>query len=482
MAQLQLAFDQDEFLNFGIDEPLLYHDAERSGFTALLSPSSNPRQRAVRLHELPAVLEQERRSGHDLYIAQNEFFKPNRLVVNCSRLTSCYVDLDTYKLDSLYGQPAEALTDRLLRQCDDLQMPPPSIIVYSGRGLQAKWILERPVPRGALPRWQALQAELGRRLLPLGADVRALDASRVLRLVGSVNSRSGDIVRVMHLQRVPTYGATIGSAGVAVYAFDSFFDEMLPITRQELAEKRAELVDCAARAENIPAPLSKSQKPKQRQLQVVESGRHGTARRIIPSELAWDRLADLRKLSELRHADKGIPSGQRNLFVFLGACFLATALVAPRFRAEVRELAREFAPTWTSQELESCISSVQGRLEAAAKGETINYLGQPVDPRYRFRNSTLLDWLGVSDSEMRHMRTIVSRDESQRRDRERKTAARRAAGRPSLQDLRESRSGIKTQAQDLRSQGMSWREIAKTLGISQTSARRHCAKPGDTHR
>lgn len=261
MAQLQLAFDKDEFLNFGIDEPLLYHDAQRSGFTALLSPSSNPRQRAVRLHELPAVLEQERRSGHDMYIAQNEFFKPNRLVVNCSRLTSCFVDIDTYKLDSLYGQPAEALADRLLRQCDDAQIPPPSIIVYSGRGLQAKWLLERPVPRSALPRWQALQAELGRCLLPMGADLRALDASRVLRLVGSVNSRSGDVVRVVHLQRTPTCGATIGSAGVAVYPFDSLSDDMLPLTRQELSEQRAELVGYTERTELVPASIPKGHKP-----------------------------------------------------------------------------------------------------------------------------------------------------------------------------------------------------------------------------
>ena len=58
-----------------------------------------PRQIAVRLHELPSVLRDQRLHNRDLYIAQNEFFRPNRRVVNCSRLTTCYVDLDTYKLD-----------------------------------------------------------------------------------------------------------------------------------------------------------------------------------------------------------------------------------------------------------------------------------------------------------------------------------------------------------------------------------------------
>lgn len=476
MAQLQLALAHDKLFDAAVDEPLLYHDTERSGFTALLRPGGTPRQLAVRLRELPAALRDQRLHNCDLYIAQNEFFRPNRRVVNCSRLTSCYVDLDTYKLDTLYGQPVEALTDRLLRQCDDAHIPPPSIVVYSGRGLQAKWLLERPVPTRALPRWQALQTELGRRLKPIGADLRALDASRVLRLVGSVNSRSGDVVRVVHLQRVPMFGGAVGSAGVVVYPFDCFFDDVLPLTRHELAAQRSEIAERIEYDKLVGPALPEPYKPVRR-LQLVESGRLTTARRIIPSELAWDRLADLRRLAELRHGGGGLPSGQRNLFVFLGACFLASALVAPRFRSEVLELAKEFAPTWSAQELASCISSVHRRLEAAAKGETVEFMGQPVDPRYRFKNCTLVDLLGISPSEMKHMQAILSADEARERDRERKQAERRSKGSVSRAEYVQARADKAQAARALRAEGRTLAEIAQTLGIGRTSASRYCSRP-----
>lgn len=476
MAQLQLALAGCELFDVAVDEPLLYHDTTRSGFTALLHPSGTPRQQAIRLSELPKALRQERSRGCDLYIAQNEFFKPNRQVVNCSRLTSCYVDLDTYKLESLYGQPAEALADRLLRQCEDARLPPPSIIVYSGRGLQAKWLLERPVPRGALPRWQALQNELGRRLEPLGADFRALDASRVLRLVGSVNSRSGAVVRVVHLQRTATHGGAIGTAGVAVYPFDTFFDETLPLTRRALEEQRAEIEEFQALTNRARASVGEGKKREHPRLRLVTAKGAAGGQRILPSQLAWDRLSDLRKLAELRHGSgEGLPSGQRNLFVFLGACFLASACVAPRFREEIRALGREFSPAWSQQELAACISAVDKRIAAAARGETVEFRGRAVDARYRFRNSTLVEWLCVKDDEMPSMQTIISHEESLRRDRARKENSRRVAGRPRLCELREGRAALKVQAQQLRSQGHSWNAIAGALGISKTSARRHCA-------
>ncbi|QTZ89689.1 hypothetical protein GQ627_0ndm00273 (plasmid) [Klebsiella pneumoniae] len=37
------------------------------------------------------------------------------------------------------------------------------------------------------------------RLLPLGADRQAKDASRVLRMVDTVNQKSGEICRVVHV-------------------------------------------------------------------------------------------------------------------------------------------------------------------------------------------------------------------------------------------------------------------------------------------
>lgn len=477
MTQLALALARAAPFVDQLDEPYLYHDIERPGFTAFVTPGGDQRQISLPLNQLPVYLRKLQVGRVDAYIAQNEFFRRNRRAVNCWRLTSCYVDLDTYKLDSLYGRPAEALTDKLLRVCDDTQIPPPSIVIYSGRGLQAKWLLETPVPRSAMPRWNLVQRLLGACLAGMGADLKALDASRVLRLVGSVNSKSGETVRIVHKTCTPTLGGILGPAGVVVYDFDTLANEMMPLSREQLALRRAEV---AAHCGHDIARQNELRRRRQsvRDSLVVVSGESPssvTAQRLVPSKLAWDRLGDLRKLAELRNGQLGMPSKQRNTFVFLGACFLASALVAPAFRAEVRELAREFAPTWTPAQVQHCISPTLSRLEAATRGEKVEFQGRQVDPRYRFSNKTLVDWLGITDEEMPQMTTILSDVEARRRDAARHELARRKKGiRP-----RAVYCGQKDEkaemARVLRQAGKSLREIAREMGIGHASVSRYCA-------
>lgn len=476
MTQLALALAPATLCVDQLDEPYLYHDVRRPGFTAFVTPGGDQRQISLSLNQLPACLRKLQAGQVDAYIAQNEFFRPNRRAVNCWRLTSCYVDLDTYKLDSLYGRPAEALTDKLLRVCDDIQIPPPSIIIYSGRGLQAKWLLETPVPRSAMPRWSLVQRLLGACLAGMGADLKALDASRVLRLVGSVNSKSGEVVRIVHKTCTPTLGSTLGPSGVVVYDFDTLANELMPLSREQLAQRRLKVA--SEREHEVARQQQLRRRQAVRDSLVVVSGESPsavTAQRLVPSKLAWDRLGDLRKLAELRNGQQGMPSKQRNTFVFLGACFLASALVAPAFRAEVRELAREFAPTWTPAEVQHCISPALSRLEAATRGEKVEFQGRQVDPRYRFSNKTLVDWLGITDEEMPQMTTILSDVEARRRDATRHELARRKKGIKPRAVYCGAKDEKAEMARVLRQAGKSLREIAREMGIGHASVSRYCA-------
>ncbi len=478
MSQLALAFAPAAPFVDQLDEPYLYHDIRRPGFTAFFTPGQTVRQTSVRLSDLPRMLTGMQSGNANVYIAQNEFFRPNRRAVNCWRMTSCYVDLDTYKLEHLYGSPPEALTDKLLRVCEDAAVPPPSVVVYSGRGLQAKWLLAAPVPRQAMPRWYLVQKMLATSLEGMGADYRALDASRVLRLVGTVNGRSGDTVRVVYEGRTPTMGASLGFAGLVVYDFDELATQMAPYSRDELAEKRADAL--ALRQQDIDADLAARRRRAARRNLVALPGKanpNNTARRLVPSQLAWDRLDDLRTLAALRHAQGGLPTGERNTFVFLGACFLASAVIAPKFMGEVWELAREFAPTWTPQEVNNCVSAVKKRVELAARGESVEYLGKAVDPRYRFANDTLLQWLSITSSEMAQLRTILSHDEAKRRDRVRHELKRRAAGAVPRADYLAAADNRRQRARQLRDSGLSLSQIAQELGIDRSTVSRYCKPP-----
>lgn len=455
-----------------VPEPMLYHDPSRRGFTAIFRYGKRSRQFPFPLSELPRVLQEQRFGDVDVYIAQNEFSRPNRKAENLRWLVGCYVDLDTYKQFTCAVAP-EHQVERLLMFCDDNQIPRPSVVVYSGRGLQAKWIFERPVPSRVLPRWNALQRELGSRLLEMGADLRALDASRVLRLVGTINSRSGERVRVVHTQRTPACGGTIGPHRIVVYPFDTLFKEVMPIDRTEIENARKR------RSGKRSTSREKARADDHRSTSQEATGRASTRRGLNQEQLAQDRLDDLRLLAKLRGFETGLPSGHRDSFVFLSACFLASMRVKGNLLENLHALAKEFAPTWSPAEFESCVTSVISRIEAARRGELVEYRGRSVDPRYRFRNSTLIDWLEISPEEQHRLKTIVSDDERRRRDRERKERSRRVHGKAPRADYLNEVRKKEALALRLRMSGKSYSEIATEIGISRSTARRYCRAAND---
>lgn len=453
-----------------IAEPFHYHDPGRPGFVALLAPSGGrKRQEIVRVAELAEAV--ERYSGQtDVWISQGEFRKPNRRVVNLWRMALAFADLDVYKSPRFGALATEAQVDALLRYCDDNGVSQPSLVVFSGRGLQAKWLFTQPIPRRALPRWTLVQRTLNERLLEFGADANALDASRVLRLVDTVNSRSNETVRVVYAATTPTDGAELLATGVIGYDFDVFADTLLPLTREALTELRK-----ARAAERDAREAARASR-----LVCIEGGlsrrtaRPASRRALIPSQLAWDRLEDLRTLAKLRGFERGLPSGQRDLFVFLAACFLADARVAPDLWGEVAAVAKEFAPGWSEGEVRSCVASVFARAEEAARGETVEFNGRDFNPRYRWKNETLLEWLSIEPHEEAQLKTIIGRNERQRRNTAQHLWTRRYSGAVPREVYLAEATKRREQARGYRAAGWSQRAIAVKLGVSVGAVANYC--------
>lgn len=292
-----------------LSEPLLYHDPARTGFTSRFLAGRPPRQASFALRELPDRPAAAQPAMKDAYIAQNEFFKPDRRLSSLSHLTSFYVDIDTYKLPKLQPLPPERLAELVLQACARAGVPEPTVIAYSGRGLQIKWVLTTPVPARALPRWKALRSHLCACLETLNADTNALDAARVLRLVGSINSKSGEVVRIVHLAYAPSLLARLRADGVVTYDFETFADAVLPLSRAELDAARTERqAQLEQQARDREAAACRRQAMRDR-LVMLDGGRaapsdktrHGI-RRLVASELAMPRLGDLRRLAALRLA------------------------------------------------------------------------------------------------------------------------------------------------------------------------------------
>lgn len=391
-----------------IDEAQLYHDAQRPGFFSILQTiHSVKRQRSYKLIEMPKVFDLLDRT-RDSWMSQAEFFMPNRRVVNLWRVGLLFVDIDSYNVPGLESQPIDFLVGALLFYCDDLNIPAPSIVIFSGRGLQVKWLLDRPLPSAALPRWNACQRVLVDKLRHLGADPQAKDASRVLRLVQTTNSKNGEVCRIVHI--------TEENAKPIKYSFDYLCDMLLPFTREQIAQMRAtRKEEKAVRQANYEA----------KQLHVVEGTNRTGLKGFSGRQLAWHRLEDLRRLAELRG---GYKTGERmhHLFWQLNFLLLSGATNQNQMWHEAAALARGIDSHWGYRTDE--LSTLYQKAKKYEAGQQVEFNGKKYPPLYTPRNDTLINLFCITDDEQRKLRTIISRDIARERDAARDTARRRKAG------------------------------------------------------
>lgn len=113
-------------------------------------------------------------------------------------LTTCYIDLDCYKLGLTVGQ--------CLGWCVDAQdkgvIPPVSLYMRSGKGLWAFWMLHEDSaddeirnPVRAWPEkistYRRIERQLLRMFADVGSDAKAVDPARITRVPGSLHRGSG---------------------------------------------------------------------------------------------------------------------------------------------------------------------------------------------------------------------------------------------------------------------------------------------------
>ena len=331
----------------------------------------------------------------DVYLSQNRFFGWRRAIACLAQLDALFIDLDYYSLAPGIGhlRPGYVLSVALA-QLDESRIPAPTIAISTGRGIALIW-MHSAVPRGALSRWQACQREVYHALSDLGADSRALDAARVLRLIGTENSKSGTLVMPL---------TDMGH----VWDFDALADEILPLKRAELERLRAERATAWMRR-RARSPMSLPSK-------------------FTHMTLAEGRLTDLQRLLHYRFMGV-LPAGQRDEWMFCAAVNMAYLTGADTLPRELAALAREVAG-WDEGETKARMSAVQRRSKLAALDQRITYRGMDVDLRYRLRNDTIIERLRITEEEMRgaKLHHLVNKDMKREHERSRGERRRRAAG------------------------------------------------------
>ena len=383
---------------------------------------------------------------NDVYLSLNRFYGSRKRL---AKLSALYSDLDYYNVSELAHMPPEGIFTLALESLEQAKIPHPSLAMSTGRGLALVWRHE-PEPGNVLSKWTLCQQHIFEALKPLGADSKAMDAARVFRLAGTYNSKSGTLVQ------------SIFENLDEVWEFGDLADEILPLTREQWKQHKAQLL--AQTADKNSARGARTAPEAQR------DGRKGSGSR----ELHQARLNDLERLLELREMDK-LPPRKRDGWMFVASCSMSFLMDPRSLEKKLIDLGWKRAG-WSEAETRSRMHSVIASARLAAAGETIQWKGEQRDTRYRLTNEKIIDWLEITPEEEQHLKKIVSGSRKQeirrQRDRERKEKKRRSEGvRPRdeyLAQREEDRWRHRTLAKELKDQGMSMREISRELGRSHT--------------
>ena len=341
----------------------------------------------------------------NVYISINTFYSTFRRLEYLKELKAQFIDLDIYKT----GFTKEQIIMHLEADYFNKSIPRPNLIIDSGRGLYLIWLLNS-VPSKALPLWKAVEEYLYSVLKPFGADRQALDPTRILRVPGSINSKSKTTVKVIEQYDY-------------IYDLREIQNEYLP----ELEERKA--------------------KKKGRPSKTVFIHRERS--------LYYARIQDIIKLCELREYDL---KGHRELILFLYRYYLCYFLEDTQKALEdVLELNREFIYPLSETEV----------IRATRSAEKV-YLSKDKD--YKYKNETLIELLLITELEETYMTTIISNKESKRRrsirDEKRYKEKLKLEGKMSKkEELEQLRAKIKS----LREQGFKNKEIMQMLGITSTT-------------
>ena len=338
----------------------------------------------------------------NVYISINTFYSTFRRLEYLKELKAQFIDLDVYKT----GFTKEQIIMHLEADYFNKSIPRPNLIIDSGRGLYLIWLLNS-VPSKALPLWKAVEEYLYSVLKPFGADRQALDPTRILRVPGSINSKSKTTVNVIEQYDY-------------IYDLREIQNEYLP----ELEERKA--------------------KKKGRPSKTVFIHRERS--------LYYARIQDIIKLCELREYDL---KGHRELILFLYRYYLCYFLEDTQKALEdVLELNREFIYPLSETEV----------IRATRSAEKV-YLSKDKD--YKYKNETLIELLLITELEETYMTTIISNKESKRRrsirDEKRYKEKLKLDGKVSEKEkLSQRRAKIK----DLLAEGLKRKDICLQLDIS----------------
>jgi DNA-binding CsgD family transcriptional regulator len=373
---------------------------------------------------------EEVKGQEDFYISPNTYYKPKRSVSCIRQFRALYADLDVEKFGRYEKSETIYMINDLVYQD---KIPAPSMTIFSGRGIHLYWKIKN-APYGAIQTWQELEDYIYSNLKQFGADVKATDGARVLRLPNTINSRSNAECKILSI------------------------DDDIEYSMYDLREKYLDY------------------KPKAYQLKIHQVKEAASkSKKCINNKffnsysLHYARIEDIKTLCELRDYEVEY---HRNFILHCYAYWEGIYTRDPEeLKNRVIELNNSFKKPLRQTEVDAVLRCIPKAIEkfinyeqGLNNGQTVRVSnGMKLRGGYWYKNETLIEKLEITSEEQKHMKTIIGTEEKYRRNNIKRTP-RNAAGLTSREQQKQNK--IK-EVQALYINGLKQKEIAQKLNISR---------------
>lgn len=390
---------------------------------------------------------------------------------NVKEVKRLYVDMDAHD-NPINFDEAKLLSEYLLENWfDGLDLPEPNYIVFSGRGLQVLFTLNGC---DNVSEWQQYQATLLKCCQKLLEDLKnhslseaaivayehdvsldmLKDAARVMRIPDSINLKQNVDAKLLYSDEEHEY--TLNELNTIFTAFSN--DNLVTIEEKKKSKSKDKKKKVKSEPTERDVDLSGIDMDGK---QVVDPN----FLKIIENTIK-PRLSDLETLIRIRN-EAGIDGGYRNNLI---AIYIPT-LVSCGYKNEyiIKEAHRInslFNKPLKKAEVNDWLNS------CLTKKEVVDVDGQKGIMRvyYRFYTNTIIEKLQITKEEQESMKVLCSEALKKKRNREKnkdkQNANRREAYKKKTADKRKAKDERNKRIHELNGDGMSVRQIAKTVGVS----------------
>jgi hypothetical protein len=304
------------------------------------------------------------------------------------RIQEIHADLDFYKVPAWSGAAPEmvqgAVFETLARARGGIARP--GLVVFSGRGLQLVWLLETGIDPKAARKAETAMRALVQILEAFGADEVATDVGHLLRLPGTINTKSGDWAWLLKYEPDDCQN----------------FDELclsILCPKKPKAERP------------VPKPKPEAPAPK------AAVPRSPEAKANFRAATAHKRLADILRIVMGKWRGR-VPKGYRNVVAHLVACeLIQTGCADPH--GELNKWCARYTDGHSEDEIRDTFKTVRAKRDNYGARKLGAKLGITADDVHRF-GLTAIAAGGETDEQFRERR--------RKRNAELKRQRREAAG------------------------------------------------------